>query len=446
MANVAAPDTSRDAAIAAALAAGKPAAMPKQRGGGGGGKGSKRERRPPAGGAPSNKKRTSWQTAKAKARAQAMRYEREAREKGAGAGAGAGADEPTLLISRVPRCRLGEPAIDGIAERVCLSRAGAAHTSCIRLSDDLLRMSSTKGYRMCRATHGVEYGRWYFEITIATLGPTGHSRLGWASHRAELHAPVGYDANSYAYRDVNGMRVHAARRKYYGEPYAEGDVIGCLVVLPPRAQLPRRAPLRLCKYKREVYAERHEGDDKRAPLEGACVAFYKNGVCQGVAYEGLAQDVYFPAGSLYTDAAATGDAARPASIDFNFGPSFKCAPEGVEFASRPWDDPAAPGGGGKEQEKSDVPQDELQEQERQGEGAQHGECSAEEGAYSEPQCRPVSVDGKSVRVDGVLPMCDAVHFKPLLELGGAPPEELAAQQERRALAQASAGKGKGRVR
>ena len=136
-------------------------------------------------------------------------------------------------------------------------------------------------------------------------------------------------------------------------------------MLPPRKQLPRREPLRLCKYKRDVYAERREGDDERVALEGSRVVFYKNGACQGVAYEHLVQDIYFPAGSLYTDASATGDAARPAVIDFNFGPNFSCAPEGVEFASRPWDEPTARAGAEQAQRQED---EEGQEGQGQGQG------------------------------------------------------------------------------
>ena len=45
------------------------------------------------------------------------------------------------------------------------------------------------------------------------------ARLGWSTGKGELQAPVGYDAHSYAYRDVNGARVHRSARHFYGEPY-----------------------------------------------------------------------------------------------------------------------------------------------------------------------------------------------------------------------------------
>ena len=41
-----------------------------------------------------------------------------------------------------------------------------------------------------RATHGAQEGTWYYEVTVARLGATGHARLGWATRKAELQAPV----------------------------------------------------------------------------------------------------------------------------------------------------------------------------------------------------------------------------------------------------------------
>lgn len=45
-------------------------------------------------------------------------------------------------------------------------------------------------FLQARATHGAYEGTWYYEVTIARLGPTGHSRVGWATARAEIQAPV----------------------------------------------------------------------------------------------------------------------------------------------------------------------------------------------------------------------------------------------------------------
>ena len=53
---------------------------------------------------------------------------------------------------------------------------------------------------MVRATRGITDGAWYFEIVVKDLGRTGHTRLGWSTRNGDLQAPVGFDANSYAYR------------------------------------------------------------------------------------------------------------------------------------------------------------------------------------------------------------------------------------------------------
>lgn len=44
---------------------------------------------------------------------------------------------------------------------------------------------------------------------------------------------MGYDQYSYGYRDLEGSRVHKALREAYGSPFREGDVVGCLLHLPP---------------------------------------------------------------------------------------------------------------------------------------------------------------------------------------------------------------------
>jgi hypothetical protein len=36
---------------------------------------------------------------------------------------------------------------------------------------------------------------------------TGHCRLGWATSKAELQAPVGFDAFGFSYRDAEGSKV-----------------------------------------------------------------------------------------------------------------------------------------------------------------------------------------------------------------------------------------------
>ncbi len=71
-----------------------------------------------------------------------------------------------------------------------------------------------RGYRSARATHGVVHGAWYFEVECLRGNyPHGHMRLGWATSKSNLDLPVGYCADSYAYRDVNGDKVNESFRE-----------------------------------------------------------------------------------------------------------------------------------------------------------------------------------------------------------------------------------------
>ncbi len=96
----------------------------------------------------------------------------------------------------------------------------------LQLSEDGLTVTGNKGFRTVRATHGTHQGgAWYCEVTVGQLGATGHVRVGWCTSRAELQAPVGFDAYGFCYRDVDGSKVTEGRREAYGEGYKEGDVV-----------------------------------------------------------------------------------------------------------------------------------------------------------------------------------------------------------------------------
>ena len=106
-------------------------------------------------------------------------------------------------------------------------------------------ITSDKGFRLCRANVAVREGRWYWECKITqgilkTRGEGdpeahGHVRVGFARREASLDAPVGFDAYSYAIRDVGGQKVHMSRPKDFfppGESLKEGDVVGLEIQLP----------------------------------------------------------------------------------------------------------------------------------------------------------------------------------------------------------------------
>ncbi|CAN4119860.1 unnamed protein product [Withania somnifera] len=232
--------------------------------------------------------------------------------------------EDKVYITPVPR--FPDKNDDSPDMKICLSKVYKAEK--VDVSEDRLTAGSTKGYRMVRATRGVLEGAWYFEIKVVKLGETGHTRLGWSTDKGDLQAPVGYDGSSFGYRDIDGSKIHKALREKYGEEgYGEGDVIGCYINLPEGGQYAPKPP-RLVWYKGQRYM--CASDPKEDPpkiIPGSEVSFFKNGVCQGVAFKDLYGGRYYPAASMYTLP------EQPNCIvKFNFGPDFECFPE--DFAGR----------------------------------------------------------------------------------------------------------------
>jgi len=77
-----------------------------------------------------------------------------------------------------------------------------------------------------RADHGVaNSGRWYFEMTVES---DGLCRVGWATQTASLD--IGTDQNSYGFGGTGKMST-ARNFQDYGEPYGNGDTIGCYIDL-----------------------------------------------------------------------------------------------------------------------------------------------------------------------------------------------------------------------
>ena len=129
-------------------------------------------------------------------------------EKDASAANGGGAEAPAPAPARREN---GEPAAPA---KPAEGEAEDARTI----------VTSWKGYRMARASHGIsaqnnergayaaggnegetkktktKTNAWYCELNIVHLGRTGHCRVGFSTAAAELGAPVGYDKHSYGYR------------------------------------------------------------------------------------------------------------------------------------------------------------------------------------------------------------------------------------------------------
>ncbi|KAF3772869.1 TRAUCO protein [Nymphaea thermarum] len=205
--------------------------------------------------------------------------------------------------------------------KICLSKVDKAEK--VELSEDRLSAGSCKGYRMVRATRGVVEGAWYFEIKVVSLGPTGHTRLGWATEKGDLQAPVGYDGNSYGYRDIDGTKIHKAVREKYGdEGYVEGDVIGCYINLPEGSLYAPKPPLFFWNKCQTYVRASDKNEEPPQVIPGSQISFFRNGVCQGVAFTDLNGGRYYPAASMYTLPNQPNCVVR-----FNFGPDFDCFPQ-----------------------------------------------------------------------------------------------------------------------
>lgn len=182
---------------------------------------------------------------------------------------------------------------------------------------------------MVRATRGVVEGAWYFEIKVIRLGNSGHTRLGWTTENGDLQAPVGYDGNSYGYRDIDGCKIHKALREEYGnQGYSEGDVIGFYINLPD-GELYAPKPPNFVWYKGQRYMYSATGKDEPPKVVlGSEITFFKNGICQGVAFKDLFGGRYYPAASLYTL-----PNQQSCEVKFNFGPDFEFFP--LKFGGSP---------------------------------------------------------------------------------------------------------------
>ncbi|XP_060524344.1 set1/Ash2 histone methyltransferase complex subunit ASH2 isoform X2 [Cylas formicarius] len=200
----------------------------------------------------------------------------------------------------------------------------------LKISEDRLAVTGDKGYSTVRATHCVTKGIWYWEATIEEMPEGSATRLGWGQDYANLQAPLGYDKFGYSWRSKKGTRFHESHGKHYSDGgYGEGDTVGFLIVLPRNGttkMVPNTYKDRpLVKFKSHLYYEEKDNVQERLKslmtLPGSKVVNFKNGECQGVAFEDIYQGSYYPALSLH----------RNVTVSVNFGPNFKYPPSTKEF-------------------------------------------------------------------------------------------------------------------
>lgn len=203
-------------------------------------------------------------------------------------------------------------------EVVRLSTA-STHSN-LSMSFDLEKLSVSnfnKGYRCCKATHGVEEGCWYYEVEVPS-NATGHFRVGWSQILGDVHAPVGYDEYSYSFRDLDGGAFHVSRGKPYGQRWGPGDIIGCMIEIPSLNDSRKPEAKRILSQIQAKYPPKREGFYKVSleVLPDSQVSFFVNGVSQGVAFSNVYSAKYYPAVSIYMGG----------PLKINFGPHFAFPP------------------------------------------------------------------------------------------------------------------------
>ncbi|XP_066141049.1 set1/Ash2 histone methyltransferase complex subunit ASH2 isoform X1 [Euwallacea fornicatus] len=203
----------------------------------------------------------------------------------------------------------------------------------LKISEDRLAVTGDKGYSTVRASHFVTKGCWYWEATIEEMPEGTAVRLGWGQDYANLQAPLGYDKFGYSWRSKKGTKFHEAHGKHYSKGYAEGDTVGFMIVLPQNNTtkiVPNTYKDRpLVKFKSHLYYEEKDQPQERQKtlivLPGSKILNFKNGECQGVAFEDIYQGSYYPALSLH----------RNVTVSVNFGPDFKYPPQMSEYNWKP---------------------------------------------------------------------------------------------------------------
>ncbi|XP_018573858.1 set1/Ash2 histone methyltransferase complex subunit ASH2 isoform X2 [Anoplophora glabripennis] len=202
----------------------------------------------------------------------------------------------------------------------------------LKISEDRLAVTGEKGYSTVRATHSVTKGIWYWEATIEEMPEGSATRLGWGQDYANLQAPLGYDKFGYSWRSKKGTRFHESAGKHYSSGYGEGDTLGFMIALPQNVTtklVPNTYKDRpLVKFKSHLYYEDKDNVQERlkslVPLSRSKILYFKNGECQGVAFEGIYQGSYYPTISLH----------KNVTVSVNFGPSFKYPPSTEKYSYR----------------------------------------------------------------------------------------------------------------
>ncbi|KAJ1921910.1 transcription factor, contains a PHD finger motif [Mycoemilia scoparia] len=222
------------------------------------------------------------------------------------------------------------PDIDNPPGPVKMSRDTTHTATQVQLDSTGLIMWNDKGYRLAKATHGVDTGTWYYEINILEgLKPEWNLRMGWSQISGDLQAPCGFDYYSYSMRANPPTCFHVAYGFPYGEPIKQHDVLGILIHLPKLDAIERQDIDERKWQTGELYrpfnytrpeSERPIDAPPDVPplpiLRGSEIEYFLNGKSLGNAFQDLYLGKYHPAISSYMGG----------KIELNFGPNFRFPP------------------------------------------------------------------------------------------------------------------------
>ncbi|KAJ1675972.1 transcription factor, contains a PHD finger motif [Spiromyces aspiralis] len=222
------------------------------------------------------------------------------------------------------------PDIDNPPGPVKMCREQTHTSQLVQMDESQLVVWNDRGYRMAKATHGVETGTWYYEVKILDgLKPEANLRIGWSQISGERDAPCGFDYYSYSMRINPSRCFHVSYGFDYGEPIKPGDVLGILIHLPPLDPIEQRdiderrwhpdEVYRAFKYTRPESERPPDAPPELPPLpilRGSEIEYFLNGRSLGTAFRDLYLGKYHPALSPYMGGRA----------ELNFGPTFKYPP------------------------------------------------------------------------------------------------------------------------
>jgi hypothetical protein len=228
-----------------------------------------------------------------------------------------------------------------LGEEVKLSDQPTQSAPQVKIFQDGFTVSSQGGYRMCKASHGIEVGLWYYEMEVSSLGDLGDGmiRLGYSQISGDLQCPVGYDGFGYSMRGYPPTLFNCGVGKPMELGFGLNDVVGVLICLPApndketghllaRRWVPGTAyrPFPLS----ELKVLPHNSDltlisdhtSYTTPyrdfpiLKNSQIVYFVNGIKLKEQFNELHLGKYYPALSLY----------RGSKAKLNFGPEFKYPP------------------------------------------------------------------------------------------------------------------------